>query len=392
MTRPDFINWVRTLTQEQLKQEIERERDDQENRQRTLGEVQDRIAGLRRQLREERLTDKTDVIEARRTRIEQLRRVIAEFNKQIEEQKKRVAHYKRLYDEAQAALASLSTNITWESFLPHNQQRRETLRRRVAAYRGLVNSEQDLLDRLTAFRTSSVAEFAALNRWLRTEVTLQERLNSILGSIEFWSNNEREIRATIEEEAWRISYKLTLVVEGRLQRITVNYYIIIEEGEHDYPRDPSRRYRRKGGVAYRNKVRYPKGAFQAYLECDAFVENGSPREDKEPFPSLDRLMRVDVIEEFQKEFKNPTRDGSNPYESEDLKYHFMPGDLTLGIVSIRPKSEEVGKPPFKLYLERMSEGRGGWVKGVEEYLMTIEEYDRFTANMVEYRAALRRMP
>jgi len=256
---------------------------------------------------------------------------------------------------------------------------------------GKMRGEQDLVDTLVSFRNETQGTMGGITAALNKEIPLQERLYSLLGSINFWRESERNLNATIAEEAWRIEYKLTLVVEGQLQRITVNYYIIIEENTHDYPRDPNRSYRRKGGARYRNRVHYPKGAFQAYLECDAFVEGGTPKEDKEPFKSLDAVMREDVAGEFMDEFKNPTIDGATNYRQNDLELDPRGRDFTMGIVSIRPKGEEIGKPPFKLYIERMSEGKGGWNIAVEEYLMSIEEYDRFTANMTEYRAALRRI-
>lgn len=390
LPRSEFITWAKSLTQSQLQAEIERERVEQKNREQTLSEVQKRISDLEAALQDEKLTDQTEKIEARKSRLEQLKKIILEFNNQADSQKKRIAYYRNRFDEANETVARINAEVTWQSFLPQNEARKRTAKRSAAAYKGYLGREQDLYDRLVAFRASSVAEYAAISRWLRSEQTLQERLNQILGAINFWRDNAREIQATIIEEAWRIEYKLTLVkIEGELQRITVNYYLIIHEETHDYPRDPNAHYRRKGGIKYRNKVKYPKGAFQAFLECDAFIDGGVPKYD-ELFKILDAVMREDVAREFMEEFKNPTIDGSTTYKQNDLELDPEGRDFTQGIVSIRPKREEIGKPPLKLYLERMSEGKNGWVQGVERYLMKIEAYDALVADLSEYRSVLRR--
>lgn len=168
-----------------------------------------------------------------------------------------------------------------------------------------------------------------------------------------------------------------------LGRVSLNLYLIIEAGEHEYPRQPERyyHYRKPRPRRVRVKRPYPKGAFQSWLECDAFLDSVTREilQDEEPFPTLLTLMREDVAREFEEEFSLS---------------HVDPDTLTLGEVSEIASPEEIGKPPYKIRVERTVEARPGetWSTPVERYLLTDEEYDELTKDMKQYRKALEEMP
>jgi len=379
LPRSEFISWVRSLSQEQLKDEIQREKTDQANRQQTLIEIKNRIAETEEAIRKEKLQDKADRIEARKRRLDELRKILLEFNRQIGTQRERRKAYQDLRDQAQDELAQEIANATWmgwRAFLPGVEQRKQMLRRREAAYRGLMNQEQNLLDQLIEFRASTMGELAAVTKELRKETTLQERLFSLLGSIAFWKESQRNLQATITEEAWRIEYKLTLIVTaGVVQRVEVNYYLIIDAGEKEYE------FRKPNGRKVNVKRKYPKGAFQAYLQVDSMVNanNGELDVGSDPLATLDGVMRKEVVRLWE---AKPV-DGGFSLKDIDMN------DLTFGVVSKIPSSLDKGKPPFTLRIERTTEDGEAWSREVNEWVLTYAEYDNLTRNMTEYRNALR---
>lgn len=167
-----------------------------------------------------------------------------------------------------------------------------------------------------------------------------------------------------------------------LNRVSLNLYLIVEAGEREYPRKPGAYYvyRKPRPRRVRVKRKYPKGAFQSWLECDAFLdpETREILQEEEPFPTLLSLMRGEVAREFEEEFSLSRVDSDT---------------LTLGEVSEIARPEEIGKPPYKIRVERTVEAkpRESWSTPVEAYLLTDEEYDRLTETMAQYRKHLEMM-
>ena len=310
-----------------------------------------------------------------------LKNQVAEFKKQIITQKENVKAQQDRYDEAQEKLAQATADsiwMGWRTFLPgvDVERRKQFLKRSAASILGRRNQYQDLLNQLIYLKKFTEGEIGGHIAWLNQDTTLQQRLLSLLGSIAFWKESQRNLQATITEEAWRIEYKLTLIVTaGVVQRVEVNYYLIIDAGEKEYE------FRKPNGRKVNVKRKYPKGAFQAYLQVDSMVNanNGELDVGSDPLATLDGVMRKEVVRLWE---AKPV-DGGFSLKDIDMN------DLTFGVVSKIPSSLDKGKPPFTLRIERTTEDGEAWSREVNEWVLTYAEYDNLTRNMTEYRNALR---
>jgi len=385
MTRPQWETWIRSLPQPQLRQEIEREKDHLATIRNTITEVSDNINETMKEIEDEKLVNRTRRIEARKRRIEQLRRIINEWNKQINDTRAKTRRIEDLIHGLQSQIEQSQAEMRFYTYpgvsrppwyIRADRERDvQAIRRSISAYKGHITRDSYILSKLTEFRASDLAELAANNRWLRLESSLRDRLALLNGQIEYWTQQLNDLRRNALDEDERIQFKSKYLITVKLGRVAVNYYLVIDAGEKEYE------YRRKGGGKVHVKRKYPKGQFQAWLDVDSFIDgDGEIEADKDPFLTLDGVMRKDVADEFMELF--------------NLKDVDML-DLTLGIVSNIVDSQDLGKPPFKLRVERTVQGapggQGSWGQQIEEYLMTTEEYDRFTANMTEYREALRNL-
>jgi hypothetical protein len=237
---------LKELTPSELVEEIRRERSLQEERRRTLQELEARIAESKAKLEEERLRRPEERAEARRRRIEELRRILAAWDREIESVRRRIA-------ELQAAVAELERRIGEEEArvrdvtLPVEVRRAalENIRRLVAsrrAYEGHITRLRALLEGdprtgilgMLTFRRLTVAELAAQERWLRAEAAAAERIRLHLENIRVWTEQAERLRAEIAREEERLKAKLKLL--PRLHRVKIRLYAVIQGEELDYPR------------------------------------------------------------------------------------------------------------------------------------------------------------
>lgn len=217
--------------------------------------------------------------------------------------------------------------------------------------------------------------------WQTREAPLTVRIRILLAERTKWKTDAEKLATQIKIEEARIVYKKSILPEVTLSRVSLALYLIIEGGSHEYPREPGRyyTYHRPHYRRVRQTVRYPKGRFQSILEADAFTDpsTGEIRQDLEPFKTLDGVMRAEVADEFMEEFS--------------LK-NVNPNDLTLGETSVIADDEEIGKPPYKLYIARTDEETGReWKTEINRYILTDAEYLALTRGMTDYLAVLEEM-
>ena len=214
--------------------------------------------------------------------------------------------------------------------------------------------------------------------WQVREAPLTTRIRTLQAERTKWKKEAETLANQIKIEEARITYKKSILPELVLNRVSLALYLIIEEGSHEYPREPGRyyTYHQPHYRRARHTVRYPKGRFQSILEADAFTDptTGEIRQDLDPFKTLDGVIRAEVADEFMEEFSLKNVD---------------PNDLTMGETSIIPDIEEVGKPPYKLHISRTDEETGReWRTTISRYILTDSEYLALTRDMTDYLKAL----
>lgn len=192
------------------------------------------------------------------------------------------------------------------------------------------------------YRLTKLAELGFIKRYTVFMFTIYDPV----------SRRRRRIRA--------IYFHYIPPVIKELARVSIALYIIISEGEKEYFIST-----RKGQKV---KRRYPKGAFQSFWQCDAFIspETREIKTEEEPFPTILTIMRDDTIAEFLDNFN----------------VNYDPDDLVLGETSEVPEPGEIGKPPYKIRIERTVEGEvpsgasptSTWRGTEERYVLTTERY------------------
>lgn len=352
------------LSYSELRAEIQREESILKENRSSLEDAESRLQDLEESIEGELAREEVERWVSRRRIIERLRERIETRAKRIDALTRRALELERL----PVVISVVSRYIRLEVAA--------SLWRSVWALRGWQTRDRRALRSYLGWQTREAP------RVVRLRLLLEERGR--------WTAEQERLAKAIGEEERLIEYKYGLLPKKELARVGLNFYLIIERGEHEYPRPTSKApsvvdrhyvYRTKtGGVRRgRQRVKYPKGAFQAWWQVDAFrsLETGQIIREEEPFPTLEPLMRRDTAREFMEEFNVPEVD---------------PDSLTLGIVSEIPPEEEVGKPPYKDRVERTVEDTFGspYRVRVEEYLMTDAEYDSLTSGMTQYRDHLER--
>jgi hypothetical protein len=383
---PNFREYIQGLNPVQLRREIEREQELQNNQRERHDDLLERRVELEQLIEEERLEEKVERLERRRDRIQELISSIDDINEDIEELRENIERYNRtitrLTEEIgrQNYYAATSRSPLDRMIWRESQQKLIYSR---GAYRGHRTRNERLLQQYIQDRASLIGELGAQSKWLQKEAPLEQRLQAITREILYTQQQVNQLEADIRREEIRLEYKRGFLPEKELIRTMLNYYLIIEGGEHTYPRGRGYYVYRntRGGIRRaRHKVKYPKGRFQAWIECDCFIDPDTSGilQDEDPFSTLDGMMRGDVAREFMEYFNLA---------------NVHPEELTLGQVSQLGDPMDIGKPPKKLRVERTVEegGGSGWHENVNEFIMTIQEYDAVTRHMTEYRQALRRL-
>lgn len=341
------------LSYGELRAEIEREETQLGELYHSLHDADQRLEDLEEQIKSERERDEVK-------RYLQRQRIIDRLTRRIETRARRI---QRLIDEAvryENRARLLTTSVVYRYTFLEVAAR---LWRSVYALRG--------------WQTRDRRSRAAYRGWQVREAPLTERIRQLLADRDKWRIQAELLADEIKLVEAQLTYKRGILPELVLARVTVALYLIIEEGEHEYPRDrPYYEYHKPRYRRLRVRVRYPKGRFQSLLQCDGFIDpdTGVIKRDTDPFLTLEKVMRREVADEFMEEFS--------------LK-SLEPEDLTLGEASLVPGEEEIGKPPLKLYIARTDEETGKeWRTTVNRYIMTDTEYYNLTIDMTEYIEAL----
>jgi len=230
---------------------------------------------------------------------------------------------------------------------------------------------------LRGWQTRQRAQISVLEARVEARAARLRRVQGARAALIRWIRERA--RELAEEEARLLRKVVRPLLE--LARVTVSLYLIIEAGSHVYPREEGAyyEYRRPYYRKARHTVKYPKGRFQSILECDCFLdpETGELQTDRDPFMTLEDVMRAEVADEIMEEFSLKSVDS---------------GDLTLGVVSTLAQEDDIGKPPFKVSISRTYEGTGKeWKTVIERFIMTASEYEALTSDMDEYLEALEAM-
>lgn len=351
---PEWKEQIQALSYAELIEEIKKEETSLGESYKSLYDADERVGELEEEIDRERQRDEAKRFLERQRTIERLRRRIEDRKSRIDDLTRRALEYERMPPYVSTVNRYIRLEVA------------ASLWRTVSALEGWQTREQRSL--------------RAYRGWQRREEALTERIRQLLTDIGTWRREAERLAAQIRTEEAKLAYKKSIIPPIALSRVTIALYLIIEGGEHEYPRDgETYTYHKPRFRRARTKVRYPKGRFQSILQCDTFTDpaTGEIKQDIDPFKTLEQVMRQEVAEEFIEEFS--------------LK-ELNPDDLTLGEVSLIPAKEEMGKPPFKLYISRTDTETGReWRTTINRYIMSDTEYYNLTRNMKDYIAALEAM-
>jgi len=349
---PEWKEQMQLLSHSELKAEIEREETGLGELYTSLYDADNRLGELEEQIDDESRREEAQRWIGRQRNIQRLSTRIAERQRRIDDLTQKALGFERM----PTIISVVNRYIRLEVAV--------SLWRTVSSLQGWQTRER-----------RSLASYLG---WQKREAPLTERLRQLLGERTRWKKEADGLASRIKVEEAQIAYKKQILPKVKLSRVTIALYLIVEQGEHEYPRDPGRRYiyRKPHYRSTRQNVKYPKGRFQSILQCDSFIdpETGELRTDIDPFKTLEGVMRAEVADEFIEEFSLKT---------------LNPDTLTLGVVSIVAGEEEIGKPPFKLYISRTDEESGkDWRTTINKYLMHQPEYRTLIKDMKEYLEAL----
>jgi hypothetical protein len=351
---PEWKEQIQALSYSELKAEIGREETELGELYQSLYDADERLGEVEEQVRAESQRDEAQRWLGRQRNIQRLRTRIAERQRQIDDLTQKALGFERM-----PSLISIVQRY---------------IRLEVAA------SLWRTVNALQGWQTREQRSLASYQGWQTREAPLTERLRQLLGERAKWKREADTLATRIKVTEAQIAYKKEILPKVKLSRVSIALYLIIESGEHTYPRDGGHyTLHRPHFRRVRHNVKYPKGKFQSILQCDSFIDPGTGelRTDIDPFRTLEGVMRAEVADEFIEEFS--------------LK-EMNPDDLTLGVVNIVAGEEEIGKPPFKLYISRTDEETGrDWRTTINKYLMLQAEYRSLIKDMKEYIEALEAM-
>ena len=354
MTLPeDWKEQMRALTPEELRAEIEKEELELGNHYTLLYDLDKRLDELAEEYEAESERDKVKQFLRRERTIERLTRRIEEKDRQIADLSREAQRYERLGVDPYAPLVSKIIYLETAA----------SLWRSVKSLRG--------------WRTQWIRSRASYRGHQKRIAPYTERIREVLQETESTRREARLLADRIKAEEARLAYKRSIIPPTRLNRVTLALYLIVEAGEHEYPREePYYILHRPHYRKVRHRVKYPKGRFQSLLECDAFTDarTGEIQLGEDPLKTLLPVMREEVADEFIEEFS--------------LKA-LNPDDLTLGEVSTIPDESALGKPPLKLKISRTDEETGReWGPPINRYIMLEPEYWALIQDMKDYLDAL----
>ena len=354
MTLPeDWKEQMRALTPEELRAEIQLEETLLGEHYQTLYDADQRLTDTEEQLRDEAQREESKRYLDRQKTIRRLEARTRDRQRRIDGLAAEAGRYQR---RALDPYTRLTSKIIY-------LETAASILRTVRSLEGWQTRERRSL---TAYRG-----------WQTREAPLTERLRRLTEERDRWLKEARRLARLIRDEETRLAYKRSIIPPTRLNRVTLALYLIVEAGEHEYPREePYYILHRPHYRKVRHRVKYPKGRFQSLLECDAFTDarTGEIQLGEDPLKTLLPVMREEVADEFIEEFS--------------LKA-LNPDDLTLGEVSTIPDESELGKPPLKLKISRTDEETGReWGPPINRYIMLEPEYWTLIQDMKDYLKAL----
>jgi len=352
---PEWKEQMQALSYSELKSELGREETELAELYQSLYDADERLGDVEDQIDVESRRDEAQRWLGRQRTIQRLRTRIAQRQSRIDDLTQKALEYERMPIYISVVNRYIRLEVA------------ASLWRTVSALQGWQTREQ-----------RSLASYLG---WQTREAPLTERLRQLLGERTKWKREAERLADRIKVTEAQIAYKKEILPKVKLSRVSIAIYLVIQEGEHTYPRDEGRHYiyRKPHYRSTRNRVRYPKGRFQSILQCDSFIDPGTGelRTDIDPFRTLENTMRSEVSNEFIEEFS--------------LK-EMNPEDLTLGVVNIIPDEAELSKPPYKISISRTDEETGReWKTMINRYIMTDSEYLELTKNMKEYLETLEAM-
>ncbi len=232
--------------------------------------------------------------------------------------------------------------------------------------------------------TVEIKEYKRLIRNVKAKIYRRKRsgLTPILRELLETELIEQVLSATIKRK-----------VKSTLQRVQLNFYIIIREKKNvEYTRkDKTNKDDKKQTV----KVSYPKGKFQVIMNCDSFTE-----------PNTDTILsNVDPLQSLLPDLKIEACETIN--ENFTIKTPFNPGQVTVGATNADLGTDDLGTPPELVSFARSTndaEGEGykrdsrfsslnskDWESPRNSSLMSQQEYNRFIASMKDYVQELKRL-
>lgn len=271
----EWEKWLKSLSREELLSEIRREEEAQATRRQTLSEIEHSIAETLATIEKEKLPDRTKRYDWRKKRIENLRRVIEEWNRQITRVRGVIRTYEDRIRETERELDALEELRAYQQALLRRRylltfiqrwiaQRRlrdlnteiQRLRRRISGYRGYITTQRSLLygregvyEGMIQFRASAIAELGGHEKQLRIEAPLSQRLESLYEHLGYLDEQSEALKSEIEKEESRLEYKKSILPPIKLHRIKIRLY---------------------------NEVKGPKGSpvgmFQAWHDVDAIMD------------------------------------------------------------------------------------------------------------------------
>jgi len=265
---PEWKDQMQALSYSELKSEIEREETELGELYQSLYDADERLGDAEDQIDVESRRDEAQRWLGRQRTIQRLRTRIAERQRRIDDLTQKALGFERM-----PTLISVVERY---------------IRLEVAA------SLWRTVSALMGWQTRQQRSLTAYQGWQTREAPLTERLRQLLADRAKWKREADTLATRIKVTEAQIAYKKEILPKVKLSRVSIALYLIIEGGEHTYPRDEGRRYiyRKPHYRSTRNRVRYPKGRFQSILQC---LPKGIPVLTTNGIKSIEKIRIGDLV-------------------------------------------------------------------------------------------------
>ena len=280
---PEWKEQMKALSYSELKTEIGREETELQELYLTLYDADERLNEIVKEIERESQREETKRFLERQKTIQRLRTRIAERQRRID------------------ALAARALQL--ERMPPLISVVERYIRLEVAA--SLWRSVHSLQGWQTRYERSLRSYLG----WQTREAPATERIRALLTERDTWKREAERLATQIKIVEAQLTYKKEILPKVAL-RVSIALYLIIERGSHEYPREEGRYY-----VYYkphyrraRHRVNYPKGRFQAILQC---IKEGTsvltPKGIRkiEDLQIGDEVYSIDYKRKLEKDFKGP---------------------------------------------------------------------------------------